>query len=158
MQQEWKWSERYASQAELLRYLNHVADRFDLRRSITFNTRVTSAIFDETSDKWTLETENGDQIIANSCVMATGFLSAPNQPNFPGLESFEGKQYHTAYWPEEGVDFTGQKVGIIGTGSSAVQSIPIIAKQAKHLTVFQRTPAYAVPQRNCPMPPDMNWR
>lgn len=158
LQQEWEWSERYAGQAELLRYLNHVADRFDLRRSIQFNSRVASAQFDGESDRWLFRTVDGARLTAQYCVMATGFLSAPNQPKFPGQDSFEGKQYHTAYWPEEGVDFTGQRVGIIGTGSSAIQSIPLIAQQARHLTVFQRTPAYAVPLRNCPMPKEYEQR
>ena len=152
LQQEWNWTERYAARDELLRYLNHVADRFDLRRSIDFGTRVESAIFDEDAVLWTLHASGGRTIQARHCIMATGFLSAPNQPNFAGLDSFNGKVYHTAYWPEEGVDFSGQRVGVIGTGSSAIQCIPIIAQQAAKLTVFQRTPAYAVPLRNCPMP------
>jgi len=158
LDQEWEWSERYASQPELLRYLNHVADRFDLRRSILFGSRVASAHFDDATDTWLLETVAGVRFRARYCVMATGFLSAPNKPDFPGQDSFEGNTYHTAYWPHEGVDFTGQRVGIIGTGSSAVQSIPIIAKQAGHLTVFQRTPPYAIPMRNCPMPKDYEAR
>jgi cyclohexanone monooxygenase len=154
LQQEWEWSERYASRAELLRYLNHVVDRFDLRRSILFDTRVKAASFDETADRWVLETVDGRTLSARACVMATGFLSAPNQPDFPGLDSFSGNRYHTAFWPEEGVDFSGKRVGVVGTGSSAIQSIPLIAEQAKHLTVFQRTPAFSVPLRNCAMPTD----
>ncbi len=153
LQQEWSWSERYSAQPELLRYANHVADRFDLRRDIRFNTRVVSAIFDEKTDTWSVTTDGG-VIRAKYCIMATGILSAANLPDFPGMDMFKGPTYHTARWPHEGVDFTGQRVGIVGTGSSAVQTIPIVARQAKHLTVFQRTPSYCVPQRNCPMPPE----
>ncbi len=158
LQQEWKWSERYASQAELLKYLNHVADRFDLHRSIQFNTRVSEARFDDAADRWTLTTPGAASLSARFCVLATGFLSAPNQPQFAGMEKFQGRQLHTAYWPEDGIDFSGQRVAVIGTGSSAIQTIPFIAKQAKHLTVFQRTPAFAVPLRNCPMPPEYERR
>lgn len=154
LQQEWKWSERYAAQPELLRYLNHVTDRFDLRRSIQFNTRVTAAAFDEKTDHWKLQTNNDETIVTKFCLMATGILNAANVPDFPGMNLFKGPKYHTAYWPEENIDFSGQRVAVIGTGSSAIQCIPIIAQQAKHLTVFQRTPSFAVPQRNCPMPPE----
>ncbi|MGG3468552.1 NAD(P)/FAD-dependent oxidoreductase [Neobacillus pocheonensis] len=154
LQQEWEWTERYPSQAEVLRYLNHVADRFDLNKDIQLNTRVNSTIFDEETNQWVIQTDRGDQVRARYCIMATGFVSAPNKPNFKGLETFKGKQYHTAKWPQEGVDFTGQKVGVIGTGSSGVQSIPFIAKQAAQLVVFQRTPGYIVPLRNCPMTPE----
>ncbi|WP_170234947.1 flavin-containing monooxygenase [Croceicoccus sediminis] len=152
LQQEWEWTERYAAQPELLRYFNHVADRFDLRPSIALNTRVESAIFDEASGLWKVTSENGDVAFARFCIMATGFLSAPNQPQFKGMEDFEGEQYHTAFWPREGVDFSGKRVAIIGTGSTAVQAIPLLAQQASHLTVFQRTPPFAVPLRNCEMP------
>ncbi|MBL4807867.1 MAG: NAD(P)/FAD-dependent oxidoreductase [Rhodobacteraceae bacterium] len=154
LQQEWEWSERYASQAELLRYLNHVADRFDLRKDISLNTRVVSAIFDDATDKWTIETKGGNQIKARYCVMATGFLSAPNKPNFSGLDRYEGKQYFTTKWPDEKVDFSDKRVGVIGTGSSGVQVITEIGKEAEHLTVFQRTPSFCVPLRNCPLPPE----
>ena len=153
LQQEWDWSERYAAQPEILRYANHVADRFDLRRDIEFNTRVTSAEFDETQGRWTIEISGGSRTSARYCIMATGCLSSPNLPKFEGLDTFEGERYHTGYWPHEEVDFTGKRVAIIGTGSSAVQSIPIIAGQAKHLTVFQRTPNYAVPAHNAPLDP-----
>jgi cation diffusion facilitator CzcD-associated flavoprotein CzcO len=153
LQQEWDWSERYAAQPEILRYANHVADRFDLRRDIQFDTRVTSAEFDETQGRWTIETSDGALATARYCIMATGCLSSPNLPKFDGLDTFEGERYHTGYWPHEEVDFTGKRVAIIGTGSSAVQSIPIIAGQAKHLTVFQRTPNYAVPAHNAPLDP-----
>jgi cyclohexanone monooxygenase len=152
VQQEWNWSERYAAQPELLRYFNFVADRLDLRRDMQFNTRIESTVFDEATERWVLRTASGDVVNATFCLMTTGLLSAPNKPKFKGLESFKGKTYHTGQWPHEGVDFTGQRVGVIGTGSSAVQSIPFIAKQAAHLHVFQRTPAYCVPLRNHPMP------
>lgn len=148
---EWQWSERYAPQPEILRYINHVADRYDLRRDIQFETRVTSAVFDEAANRWTVVTDRGDRYSAKFCIMATGCLSAARVPEFPGLESFEGKWYHTGNWPHEGVDFTGLRVGVIGTGSSAIQSIPIIAEQAAHLTVFQRTANFSIPAHNGPV-------
>ncbi len=148
LEQEWEWTERYPSQPEILRYANHVADRFDLRRDIRFNTRVTSARFDEEARRWRVQTDQGEEVTARFCVMATGCLSAPNQPKFEGLDEYEGDSYHTAIWPHEEVDFTGKRVGIIGTGSSAIQSIPQIAKQADHLYVFQRTPNFSMPAHN----------
>jgi cation diffusion facilitator CzcD-associated flavoprotein CzcO len=151
LQQEWDWSERYAAQPELLRYANHVADRFDLRRDIQFDTRVAAATFEAERGCWVIETGDGARCSAAFCIMATGCLSSPNTPSFKGLESFAGERYHTGYWPHQPVDFTGKRVAIIGTGSSAVQSIPIIAGQAKHLTVFQRTPNYAIPAHNAPL-------
>ncbi len=151
---EWKWSERYASQPEILRYLNHFADRFQLRPDIQFGTRVTAARFDEASERWEIETDTGDGLSATYCIMASGCLSAPRRPDFKGLDSFEGDWYHTGYWPHEGVDFSGKHVAIIGTGSSGVQSIPIIAAQAAHLTVFQRTANFSVPAYNGPIDPD----
>ncbi len=151
LQQEWEWSERYATQAELLRYFDHVVDRFDLRRSIRLGTRVASAIYDEGGNRWTLTTEGGKNLTCTYCVMATGFLSAPKKPDLPGLETFRGAIYQTAFWPKDGVDFTGKRVGIVGTGSTAVQIIPIVAQQAKKLTVFQRTPTFSVPLRNGPI-------
>ena len=154
LEQEWTWTERYASQPEILRYINHVADRFDLRRDIRLSTRVTSAVFDETASRWTLETSRGERVAARFCIMATGCLSTAQTPKFKGLETFQGPWYHTGHWPHEGVDFTGQRVGVIGTGSSAIQSIPIIAGQAAHLFVFQRTPNYSIPARNAPMDPE----
>jgi cyclohexanone monooxygenase len=154
LQQEWDWSERYAAQPELLAYANHVAERFDLRRDIQFDTRVSRASFDETAGRWVIETSDGVRTTAAFCIMATGCLSSPNLPTFKGLETFEGERYHTGYWPHEEVDFTGRRVAIIGTGSSAVQSIPIIAGQAKHLFVFQRTPNYAIPAHNAPLTPE----
>jgi cyclohexanone monooxygenase len=153
LQQEWDWTERYAAQPEILRYANHVADRFDLRRDIRFNTRVRAAAFDEPQNRWVVETDDGARTAATWCVMATGCLSSANLPDFAGLERFKGPCYHTGRWPHEGVDFTGLRVGVIGTGSSAVQSIPLIARQAAHLFVFQRTPNHVVPARNGPMDP-----
>jgi cyclohexanone monooxygenase len=154
LEQEWEWTERYATQPEILRYVNHVADRFDLRHDIQFNTRVATAIFNETGSCWMIETSNGEHISATYCVMATGCLSSTNTPNFEGVESFSGSLYHTGKWPHQEIDFSGQRVGIIGTGSSAIQSIPLIAEQAKHLYVFQRTPHYTVPARNQPLQSD----
>jgi cyclohexanone monooxygenase len=154
LQQEWHWPERYGTQPEILRYVNHVADRFDLRRDIEFNTRVKQAAFDGKTNTWTIKTDTGKTATARYCIMATGNLSTPRKPGIAGLDSFAGKWYHTGLWPHEGVDFTGLRVGVIGTGSSGVQSIPIIAKQAKHLYVFQRTANFSLPARNVPMPPD----
>src|SRR5205085_10457966 len=145
----------YAAQPEILRYANHVADRFDLRRDIAFNTRVAALTFDEAGNRWRIETGDGGELSAAHCVMATGCLSVPNKPKLKGMDRFAGPTYHTGTWPHEDVDFTGRRVGMIGTGSSAVQSIPIIAQQAAHLTVFQRTPSYAVPARNAPLDPDL---
>ena len=151
LQQEWQWTERYAGQPEILRYANHVAERFDLRRSIAFNTRVEQARFDEAAGRWRIRTDGGEQISAQFCVMATGCLSSANLPEFPGLEDFAGATCHTGRWPREGVDFAGKRVGVVGTGSSAIQAIPIIAAEAGHLTVFQRTPNYSIPARNGPI-------
>jgi cation diffusion facilitator CzcD-associated flavoprotein CzcO len=148
LQQEWHWTERYASQPEILKYIDHVADRFDLRRDVTLSTRVTAAVFDEATSRWDVRTDRGHQIAARFCIMATGCLSSAQVPEFPGRETFAGRWYHTGHWPHEGVDFTGQRVGVIGTGSSAIQSIPIIARQAAHLYVFQRTPNFSIPARN----------
>ncbi|MGR8948388.1 MAG: flavin-containing monooxygenase [Gammaproteobacteria bacterium] len=150
LQQEWTWSERFAPQAEILEYLNHVADRFELRDDIELNCRVLSAHFDADRVSWDIESENG-AFSAKYCVMATGCLSSANLPDIKGRDAFEGRSYHTGHWPHEGVDFSGQAVGIIGTGSSAVQSIPLIAEQARSLTVFQRTATYSIPARNRPL-------
>jgi cyclohexanone monooxygenase len=154
LQQDWRWTERYASQPEILRYVNHVADRFDLRRDIQLRTRVTAAVFDEATSRWAIETDRGDRVSARFCILATGCLSAAQVPAIDGLETFAGRWYHTGHWPHEGVDFTGQRVGVIGTGSSAIQSIPIIARQAASLVVFQRTPNFSVPARNAPLDPE----
>ena len=154
LQQEWRWTERYASQPEILKYINHVADRFDLRRDITLETRVTAAIFDESTSRWAIRTDRGEEVSAQFCIMATGCLSTAQVPKYPGFETFTGKWYHTGNWPHEGVDFTGQRVGVIGTGSSAIQSIPIIARQAARLFVFQRTPNFSAPAHNAPLDPE----
>ncbi|MEM7466689.1 MAG: NAD(P)/FAD-dependent oxidoreductase [Pseudomonadota bacterium] len=151
LQQEWNWSERFSPQPEILGYLNHVADRFELRDHIEFDCRVTAARFDEANRRWEVTTEKG-HVTAQFCVMATGCLSSANLPDIPGRDSFSGGSYHTGHWPHEGVDFSGQRVGVIGTGSSAVQSIPLIAEQAAELTVFQRTASYSVPARNRALP------
>src|SRR5262245_48074442 len=151
LQQEWHWTERYSAQPEILTYVNHVADRFDLRRDITLDTRVTAAHFNEATNRWTLRTDRGHEISARFCIMATGCLSTTQDPQFEGLERFTGQWYHTGHWPHEAVDFTGQRVGVIGTGSSAIQSIPIIADQAAHLFVFQRTPNFSMPAHNAPL-------
>ena len=151
LQQEWTWSERYAAQPEILRYLNHVADRFDLRRDIQFGTRVTSAVFDEARDRWGITTDRDDVLSAQFVIMATGCLSVPRMPDIPGIDRFAGDSYHTGLWPHEAVDFTGKRVGIIGTGSSAVQALPLIAEDAAEVTVFQRTPAFSVPAWNGPL-------
>src|SRR6478735_8247926 len=148
LQQEWHWPERYGTQPEILRYINHVADRFDLRRDIEFNTRVKEAVFDSKTDVWTVKTDKGHVATARYCIMATGNLSTPRKPNIAGLDSFKGNWYHTGLWPHEEVDFTGLRVGVIGTGSSGVQSVPVIAEQASHLTVFQRTANFSIPARN----------
>lgn len=152
LQQDWKWPERYGTQPEILKYINHVADHFDLRRDVELNTRIKSATFDGEANRWTLITDKGHSISARYCVMAAGNLSTPRVPDFPGLGDFRGKWYHSGLWPHEGVDFSGLRVGVIGTGSSGVQMIPIIAAQARHLTVFQRTANFSLPARNTPMP------
>src|SRR5690606_20746108 len=151
LQQEWSWSERFAAQPEILEYARHVAERFDLRRDIQFQTRVVAANWDEASSRWLIETDRGDRASARYCIMATGCLSVPQVPRIPGRETFAGPAYYTGWWPHEGVDFSGQRVGVIGTGSSAIQSIPLIARQAAHLYVCQRTPNYSVPAHNGPL-------
>ncbi|WP_214406184.1 flavin-containing monooxygenase [Pseudonocardia lacus] len=148
MEQRFEWQERYPTQPEILAYARHVADRFDLRKDIVFRTRITAAHYDEAERTWTVRTEHEDAVTTRFLVMATGCLSSSKLPEIPGLDSFKGETFHTAHWPHEGVDFTGKRVGLIGTGSSGVQSIPVIAEQADDLTVFQRTPAYSLPARN----------
>ncbi|MCY4538535.1 MAG: NAD(P)/FAD-dependent oxidoreductase [Chloroflexi bacterium] len=155
LQQEWEWPERYPTQPEILKYLNHVADRFDLRRDISFDTRVEAAIYDEANSRWRIAIDDGAELSAQFLVMATGSISAPNIPAIEGMDSFSGPIHHTARWPHEGVDLSGLRVGIIGTGSSAVQAIPVIAEQAAHLTVFQRSPQWSVPAHNRPSDPEM---
>jgi cyclohexanone monooxygenase len=148
LQQEWNWSERYAPQPEILRYANHVADRFDLRPDIALNTRVDRADFDERANTWEVATSDGRTVTAKYVVLATGCLSNARVPDIKGLPDFKGKVYHTGHWPHEPVDFTGSRVGVIGTGSSAIQSVPVIAGQARHLTVFQRTANFSIPAHN----------
>ncbi|MBR0908580.1 flavin-containing monooxygenase [Bradyrhizobium japonicum] len=148
LQQEWDWSERYAPQPEILNYANHVADRFDLRRDIQFDTRVERVAFDAHAKCWSVTTSDGETVEAQFIVLATGCLSNARKPDIKGLESFKGPVYHTGSWPHEPVDFTGQRVGLIGTGSSGIQSAPIIAEQARHFTVFQRTANFSIPARN----------
>ena len=148
LQQEWDWSERYAPQPEILRYANHVADRFNLRPDIQFDTRVDAAAFDETSKLWSVTTSDGRTVTAKFVVLATGCLSNARKPDIKGLDRFKGQVYHTGHWPHEQVDFTGLRVGVIGTGSSGIQSVPVIAEQASHLTVFQRTANFSIPARN----------
>jgi len=151
LQQEWQWPERYGGQPVILDYVNHVADRFDLRKDIQFNTRIKSAKFSNADNRWTITTSDGESMSALYCVMATGNLSTPRKPDWPGFDDFKGRIEHTGLWPHCSVDFTGLRVGVIGTGSSGVQSIPLIAKEAKHVTVFQRTANFSLPARNEPM-------
>ncbi|MGE7795208.1 flavin-containing monooxygenase [Lysinibacillus fusiformis] len=146
--EEWTWTSRFPEQEEILRYLNYVADRLKLRSNIQFNTRVKAAHFDEEQHKWLVHLNDGHQVLAKYFITGIGCLSAANVPKFQGLDQFSGKWYHTGHWPHDKVDFTGKRVGIIGTGSSGIQAIPVIAKEAKHLTVFQRTPQYTIPARN----------
>jgi cation diffusion facilitator CzcD-associated flavoprotein CzcO len=151
LQQEWNWTEKYATQAEILSYLNWVADRLDLRRDIACNTRAVSAVLDEATLRWTVTTDGGEVLTARFCMMATGPLSAAMTPNFSGLDTFAGEIYHTAHWPHDEVEFNGKRVAVVGTGSSGIQSIPIIAEHAAQLYVFQRTPNYSIPAGNRPL-------
>jgi len=151
IEQSWAWSERYPEHPEIRKYLNFVADKLDLKRDIQLETKVTAARFDDAANRWTIETEGGETFVAPFLITAVGCLSTTNVPKFKGLESFEGKWYHTGDWPHEGVDFTGKRVGQIGTGSTGIQAAPVIAEQAKHLTVFQRTANYSIPARNGPV-------
>ncbi len=153
LQQEWAWTERYAGQPEILRYAQHVADRFGLRQHIWFETRATAAIFDEEASVWRVSTDRGDELTAQFVVMASGCLSTANLPEIEGMDSFAGPIYHTGRWPHEPVDLAGKRVGVVGTGSSAIQLIPMVAEQAGHLTVFQRTANYSIPARNRPLEP-----
>ena len=145
LEQEWRWTERYAQQGEILDYIRYVADKFELRKDILFSTRLESATYNESAANWTVATSNGKTITARFVVMAVGQLSKPKKPEFPGEASFQGEVYHSALWPRHPVDFTGKRVGIIGTGSSGVQMTPVIAEQAAHLCVFQRTANYSIP-------------
>ena len=155
LQQEWRWTERFATQPEILRYLEHVADRFDLRRDIRFGTSVTEAAFDEAAGCWRIATDDGARLSATYCIMATGCLSAPNRPEFDGLDRFAGEWYHTGAWPHEGVSFAGKRVGIVGTGSSAIQSIPLIAAEARSPHCL---PAPGELHRPRPQRPAGRWR
>ncbi len=151
LQQEWEWSETYSSQAEILKYLNHVAERFDLRSAMQFETTVQRAIYDELNKLWTIETDKGPAVTTRFCILATGCLSTAKTPDIPGLDEFTGECLHTSNWPHEDIDFRGKRVGIIGTGSTGIQAIPVIAETALELKVFQRTAQYSTPARNGPM-------
>jgi cyclohexanone monooxygenase len=151
--QEWDWDTRYVTQPQILSYLNHVADRLDLRRDIEFNTGVTGARFDEQRNLWSVQLDSGKTVTARYLVTALGLLSATNVPDIKGIETFQGAQYHTGAWPE-GLDFKGKRVGVIGTGSTGIQVITALAPQVGHLTVFQRSPQYSVPVGNGPVSPD----
>jgi cation diffusion facilitator CzcD-associated flavoprotein CzcO len=153
LQQEWKWTERYAAQPEILRYLEHVAERFDLRRDIQFDTRVTSATFEEATSRWTIATDRGEVVSCRFFIMAVGCLSNANIPDILGGDEFAGELLHTGQWPHEPVDFTGRRVAVIGTGSSGIQAIPLIAERADQLVVFQRTAPFTVPAGNAPLDP-----
>ena len=153
LQQEWEWNERYATQPEILRYANHVVERFDLLPDIQFNTRVEAAHYVSDDGLWSVSLDSKETVTSRYIIMATGCLSVPNFPDIKGLDEFSGGVYHTGQWPHEGVDLTGKKVGVIGTGSSAIQSIPVIAEYAESITVFQRTPNYSVPAHNAPLDP-----
>lgn len=151
---EWNWSSRFPEQPEILRYLNFVADKFDLRRDIRFNTRVQAASYSKSTNQWEIKTDDGGCFSAKYFITGIGCISTANIPDFKGLDQFKGEWYHTGHWPHDKVDFTGKRVGVIGTGSSGVQAIPVIAKEAAHLTVFQRTPQYSMPARNHPYTPE----
>ena len=151
LRREWRWTNRYAGQAEILRYAQFAADRLDLRKLIRFDTRVAGATFDDKTGRWIVETDRGSRLRARFVVMATGGLSVPNTPDIPGVADFKGEIFHTARWPQEPVSFDGKRVGIIGTGSSGIQAIPAIAETAKQLVVFQRTPNFSVPAHNRPL-------
>jgi cation diffusion facilitator CzcD-associated flavoprotein CzcO len=153
---EWEWSEKYPGPPEIMRYLNHVADKFDLKRDIRFNTKVESAHYDEKANVWRVTTDIGETCTAQFLITAVGCLSTANVPNIPGLDAFQGKWYHTGHWPHEGVDFRGKRVGQIGTGSTGIQAAPVVAETARHLTVFQRTANYSVPARNGPLTPEFS--
>lgn len=151
LEQEWRWTERYATQPEILRYINHVVERFDLRKDIQFNTRMTNATYDEQAARWTVDTEDGQTIQSQFLLMCVGQLSTTKSPSYPGLQSFKGEVIHSGVWPKHQVTYAGKNVAIIGTGSSGMQMTPVIAKEAKHLTVFQRTANYSIPAANAPV-------
>lgn len=155
LQQEWEWPERFSTQADILSYQQHVANRFDLRKDIRFNTRVTAATYQEKEGNWRVRTDDGREVVASYCVMATGNLSLPRVPDFKGLSDFRGRWFHTGQWPHEKVDFADRRVAVIGTGSSGIQAIPVIAKEARQLYVFQRTANFSLPAQNHPLSPQM---
>ena len=160
MEQEWKWGENYSAQWELERYVNHVADRFDLRRDVQLETTVVGASYDESTGRWIIKTDRGDAISAKYFITAAGCLSATNVPNFEGIRDYQGTWYHTSRWPRQGVDLEGKVVGIIGTGSTGIQAVPVLAEGANHLFVFQRTANFSLPSANRPMDPDFEeeWK
>jgi cation diffusion facilitator CzcD-associated flavoprotein CzcO len=151
LEQQWEWSEFYSPQPDLEKYANHVADRFDLRRDIQFGTTVTRVTYDEAVRRWIVDTDTGESFSAKYLIAASGCLSDTNVPKFTGLDSFGGTWYHTSRWPKEGVDLSGRRVGIVGTGSTGIQAVPVLAEQAAHLFVFQRTPNFSLPSNNKPM-------
>jgi cyclohexanone monooxygenase len=154
VQRGWDWTERYASQPEIVRYMNYVVDVLDLRRDMQFGTRIVSAIYDDAQTQWSISTDTGENVRAQYCIMATGCLSSANVPAIEGLNTFKGAWYHTSDWPSEGVVFTGKRVAVIGTGSSGIQTIPLVAQQASHLYVLQRTPNFSIPAFNEPLDPN----
>ena len=160
LQQEWHWPEKFSAQPDILAYANHVADRFDLRKDIDFDVEVKAAHFNETTRRWRIETDEGEKITAQFFVMATGCISTAQTPNIEGLDNYQGNTYHTGNWPHEKIDFTGQRIAVIGTGSSGIQAIPVLAEEAAHVTVFQRTPNYSIPSQNEPMTSDYeaSWK
>ena len=151
LQQDWHWPEKFSAQPDILAYANHVADRFNLKKDIEFNIEVKASWFDENLKTWKITTNTGEEINAQYFIMATGCISTTQIPNIKGLSDYVGNTFHTGDWPHEEVDFSGQSIAVIGTGSSGIQSIPVLAKQAKKLTVFQRTPNYSIPSQNEPM-------
>ena len=151
LQQEWHWPEKFSAQPDILAYANHVADRFDLKKDIEFNTEVKVGCFDEKSSSWKITTSKGEKVTARFFIMATGCISTTQVPSIKGLNNYKGNTYHTGNWPHEEVNFAGQNIAVIGTGSSGIQSIPVLAEQANNLTVFQRTPNYSIPSQNEPM-------
>lgn len=150
LQQEWKWPEYFSAQPDLERYANHVADRFELRKDLRLSTAVKSLHFDQNTNRWHVYTATGGHVICKYVIAATGSLSAPNMPDWPGREDFQGEIYHTTQWPSEPIDLKDKRVGIIGTGSTSIQAAPLLAERCKHLTVFQRTPAFSMPSGNRP--------
>tara|TARA_B110000444_G_scaffold190310_1_gene179871 strand:+ start:83 stop:1720 length:1638 start_codon:yes stop_codon:yes gene_type:complete len=154
LQQEWHWPEKFSGQPDILAYVNHVADRFDLRKDIEFNTEVKKSNFDERAQRWIIQTNQDEKIIAQHFIMATGCISRAQIPEIEGLDNFKGNTYHTGNWPHQEIDFSSKRIAVVGAGSSGIQSIPVLAEQAHHLTVFQRTPNYSIPSQNEPMSED----